>query len=152
MPLIPYRPFSDLDKWFEKEWEEWKSFFSPRLFRFFEEMETPKVDLYEKEGKIIAEVAVPGLKPEEINVEVEDNFLKIEGKKEEKKEEEKKGYYRKEISTGFFRRIIPLPEEIKKESVQATLDDGILRIVMEKVKKEKPKGIKVKVVKEKNKK
>jgi len=149
MPLIPYRPFWDLEKWFEKEWEDWDRYLTTRFPKFFGQMETPKVDLYEKEGKIIAEVAVPGMKPEEINVEVEDNVLKIEGKKEERKEEEKKGYYRKEISAGFFRRIIPLPEEIKKESVQATLEEGILKIVMEKAKKEKPKGVKIKVVKEK---
>jgi HSP20 family protein len=149
MPLIPYRPFWDLERWFEREWDDLDRFFNAPVSKIFARMDFPKVDLYEKEGKIVAEVAVPGIKPEEINIEIEDNVLKIEGKKEEKKEEEKKGYYRKEISTGFFRRIVPLPTEVKKDNVQASLEDGILKIVMEKATKEKTKGIKIKVSKEK---
>jgi len=149
MSLIPYRPFWDLERWFEKEWDDVDRSLIARFPKFFGQMETPRVDLYEKEGRVIAEVAVPGMKPEEINVEIEDNVLKIEGKKEEKKEEEKRGYYRKEISTGFFRRIIPLPTEVKKDNVQASLEEGILKIVMEKATKEKTKGIKIKVSKEK---
>lgn len=141
MPLIPYRPFRDLEEWFEQEWPE---IWFPRLPAF----RAPRMDIYEDNGKVIAEVELPGVDPKNIEVEVKDNYLKVEAKAEEKKEEKKKGYYRKELSKGYYKRVVPLPVEVIGEKAEASYEEGILKIVIPKVKpvkKEEKKKIKIKV-------
>jgi len=146
MPLIPYRPFWDLDRWFE-EWPEW----SERLFSRMPQvpmMKTPRMDIYEDNGNVIAEVELPGVDPKNIEVEVKDNYLKVEAKAEEKKEEKKKGYYRKEISAGYYKRVVPLPVEVVGDKAEAAYEEGILKVVIPKEKpkkKEEKKPIKIKV-------
>lgn len=147
MPIIPWRPFRDIERWFEEEgWpEEWPRFKFPML-------RTPRVDIYETEKEVVAEVELPGVDPKNVEVEVRDNVLKIEAKKEEKKEEKGKGYYRKEISAGYYKRAVPLPVEVVGEKAEAAFEGGILkvRIPKKEVKKEEKKGIKIKVTKEKS--
>jgi len=147
MPLIPWRPFWDL---VEGDWlDEWLE--RPRWRQWLEEVpvvRTPKIDIYEDNGNLIAEVELPKVDPENINVEVKDNVLRLEAKSEEKKEEKKKGYYRKEISSGYFKRVLSLPVEVIGDKTEAEYRDGILKITMPKAKPQKEsKGVKIKVKK-----
>jgi len=141
MPLIPYRPFWDIDRWFEEEWpERWL----PRIPAF----RAPRMDIYEDNGNVVAEVELPRVDPKNIEVEVKDNILKVEAKTEEKKEEKGKEYYRKELSRGFYKRAVPLPIEVIGEKAEASFEGGILKVVIPKqkpVKKEEAKRIKIKV-------
>lgn len=141
MPLIPYRPFWDLNRWFEEEWPE-------RWFPRIPALRTPKMDIYETDGNVVAEVELPGVDSKNIEVEVKDNVLKVEAKAEEKKEEKGKGYYRKELSKGYYKRAVPLPVEVVGEKAEASFEGGILKVVIPKVKpkkREKEKPIKIKV-------
>lgn len=140
MPIIPYRPFWDLDRWFEDEWPE-------RWFPKLPAFQAPKMDIYEDDGNVVAEVELPGVKTENIDVEVRDNVLRVEAKTEEKKEEKKKGYYRREMNRGFYRRAVPLPVEVIGEKAVANCKEGVLKVTIPKAKpkKEKKKGTKVKV-------
>jgi HSP20 family protein len=145
MSLIPYRPFWDIDRWFEEH-----PFFSPHPFgrEFEEELRTPRMDIYEDNGNVIAEVELPGVEPKNIEVEVKDNVLKVEARTEKKKEEKRKGYYRKELSKGFYKRAVPLPTEVQGEKAAASFEGGMLKVVIPKQKpskKEKEKKIKIKV-------
>ena len=149
MPLIPRRPFWDIERWFEEgpEWE-WPEFRFPRIIPRFPMMRAPRMDIYEDNGNVVAEVELPGVDPKDINVEVKDNILKVEARTEEKKEEKRKGYYQKEMSWGFYKRAVPLPVEVIGEKAEATYKEGILKVVIPKVKpkkEKKQKGIKVKV-------
>ena len=92
MPIIPWKPFWELERWFEEEWPEleWPEFRFPRI-------RTPRMDIYEEGNNIVAEVEIPGIDPKNIEVEVKDNILKVEAKEEEKKEVKEKGYFKKEI-------------------------------------------------------
>ncbi len=146
MSIIPWRPFGDIDKFFDDEWlEDW--FERPRWGRLVPAMRTPKMDIYEDNGNLVAEVELPGVDPKNINVEVKDNYLKVEAKKEEKKQEKEKGYYRKELSRGYFKRVVLLPEKVKGEKAEAEYKEGILKVIIPKEKPEKKeeKGIKIKV-------
>jgi len=149
MPLIPWRPFWEIERFFEEEWPEvweWSRFRFPEFRR-------PRMNISETDKDVIAEVELPGVDPKDIEVEVGDNFLKVQAKKKEEKEQKKKGYYKKEISTGFYKRVVPLPVQVKGEKAQAAYKDGILKVVIPKVtpkKVEKKKATKVKVKDAKN--
>lgn len=144
MAIIPWRPFWDIERWFEEEWPEmweWPRFRFPII-------RTPRMDISETEKDVIAEVELPGVDPKNIEVEVKNNVLRVEAKKEEKKEEKRKGYYRKEISKGFYKRAVPLPAEVIGEKAEAEYTDGILKVVIpklspKKVKKKKPIKIRI---------
>jgi HSP20 family protein len=162
MPIIPWRPFWDLERWFEEH-----PFFSPHRFaRDFEEewpemwerpsfrlpmLRAPRMDISETDKEVIAEVELPGVDLKDIEVQVKNNILKVEAKTKKKEEEKKKGYYRKEISAGFYKRAVPLPVEVIGEKAKADYEDGMLRISIPKKEKtkKKVKPIKVKVKKSK---
>lgn len=135
MPLIPYHHFRDLG----------------RLFGEGSMIRTPKMDIYEKDGNIVAEIELLGIDPKNIEVEVKDNVLKVEARTEKKKEEKKKGFYHRELSRGYYRRAIPLPAEVVSEKASADYGDDILKIVIPKAKikrkKEKVRRTKVKIKK-----
>lgn len=141
MPIIPWRPFRDIEEWLQEWWpEEWfEEFPLPRI-------RTPRMNVYEEDNNVVVEAELPGVKPEDIDIEVKENQLKIEAKREEKKEEKEKGYWRKELRAAHFKRIIPLPIEVVGEKAEASFEDGILKITIPK--KELPKekkGVKIKV-------
>ena len=146
MTLIPWRPFWDMERWFEEEPEFWTG---PRLR--IPTIKTPRANVYETDKELIIEAELPGADPKKINVDVENDVLRIEAKTEEKKEEKKKGYYRKEIITGSYKRVMPLPKEVIGGKAKADYEDGILKISIpkKKVKEEKKKVIKIKVKKNK---
>lgn len=145
MALIPYNPFRDIEKFFD----EWATKFDELAFPGISLIEEPKMDIYEKEGKLVAEIAMPGVDPKSIEVSVEDNVLRVEAKKEEKVEEKKKNYYRKEIKAGYLKRMVVLPVEVEDKKAQATYQNGVLKIEIPKKeeKKEKAKKVPVKVIK-----
>jgi HSP20 family protein len=141
MPIIPWRPFWDIEKWFEEFWpEEWE--FS------FPKIRTPRMDIYEKDDKVIAEVELPGVDPKNIEVEVKDNVLSVTAKGREVKEEKEKGYYKREMGERYFKRQVLLPTEVIEEKAEAEYENGILRVTIPKAKaKEEKKKIKIKVKK-----
>lgn len=149
MPIIPRRPFWDIERFFEEEgWPwEWPERFLPRIPRIPSLMRTPRMDIYETDGEVVAEVELPGINPKNIEVEVKENTLKVEAKAEEKKEEKKKGYYRRELGRRYYKRVVPLPVKVIEEKAEATYEEGILKVVIPKVKpvKKKEKKIKIKV-------
>jgi HSP20 family protein len=142
MPIIPWRPFWEIEKWFEEFWpEEWPEFRFPRI-------RTPRMDIYEKDDKVIAEVELPGVDPKDIEVEVKDNVLSVSAKGKEVKEEKGKGYYRREMGERYFKREVLLPTEVVEERAEAEYENGILKVTIPKAKpKEEKKKIKIKVKK-----
>jgi HSP20 family protein len=145
MALIPYRPFRELEQIFE----EWASKFHEVGLPEFFTIEEPKMDIYEADGKVVAKIEMPGIDPKSIDVSIENNLLRVEGKKEEKVEEKKKGYYRKELKSGYLKRVVSLPLEVVGEKAQASYQNGLLTVEVPKVKEaqRKKKKIKVKIKK-----
>ena len=155
MSLVPWRPFRDLDNWFEDDlpdfWEWPEKLFTTTANSGL--MRAPKADLYESDGNIVVEFELPGVDPKDIDLEVKDNMVKIEAKSEEKKEEKKKGYYKKELSRGYYKRVLPLPVEVQDKKAEASYDNGVLKIVIPKVeeKKKESRKVQIKVKKQKTK-
>jgi len=144
MSLISYNPYNPF-KEIEKIFDEWASQFNELSLPELLKIEEPRIDLYEQNDKLVAEIEMPGIDPKTIDVAIEDNLLKVEAKKEEKKEEKKKGYYKKEIRSGYLKRMIALPVEVKGEKAKASYKNGVLRVEMPKIEAKIAKEKKIKV-------
>lgn len=126
--------------------------------KFFEDMPnlpekmttfTPAVDVYQDKNNVVVETPLAGVDPEKVNVSVENDVLKIEGKSEHQSEVDEKNYYRKEVRTGSFYRAVALPTQVKGEQARATFENGMLKVIIPKAEAVKPKTIKVCVKKDK---
>jgi HSP20 family protein len=98
---------------------------------------TPAVNIKENKNNYEVSVAVPGLKKNDINIDVEENMLTISCEKEESKEEKDERYTRKEYNYTSFSRSFTLPEEVIKEKIEAAYEDGVLRITLPKTEETK---------------
>jgi HSP20 family protein len=88
----------------------------------------PKVDVFEKDGRLITRVDLPGVKKEDVTVEVTDGHLALSGERKQETEEKKDNVYRSERQYGTFYRAVPLPEGVKLEDVKATFTGGVLEV------------------------
>ena len=105
---------------------------------------TLAVDLYEKDDNVLVEAAVPGFKPEEIDINVSGETLTIKGEaKTEKESKDNKNYIRRERTFGSFERIITLPEGLDTDKASAKFENGVLTLTFPKSEKVKPKTIKI---------
>jgi|AHKK01.1.fsa_nt_gi HSP20 family protein len=108
------------------------------------ETAAPYVDIKEKEGKIIVTADIPGVEKGDISINIRGDTLEISAEKKEEKAEEEEGYIRRERRYKKFYRSIPLPTEVDKDNVDATFENGVLRIEMPKLAIEEVKKIAVK--------
>lgn len=138
---IKWRQFKELEKIPHfpdiPEGEDWVPFVP--TFR----AEEPAVDIYQDKNNLYVEVLLAGIKPENIEISIEDSILIIAGKIEEKKETKEKDYLRKEIRKGSFRRVIKLPVEVKGDKAIAESIEGMLKITIPKIAKASPKAKKI---------
>lgn len=99
---------------------------------------TMPVEITDKGEEYDIRAELPGVKKEDLDIDIEENYLKINAKKYEEKDEKDKNYKRSEFSYGEFSRVVQLPEEIDVEKTEAKLDSGVLKIKAPKMSKEKP--------------
>lgn len=104
----------------------------------------PSVDLVERENEFEVTVDLPGLKPEEVTVEFKGGALWITGERKEETEEKTETYHRVERRHGEFRRVLPLPSEVKESAIEAKFTDGVLGITVPKAEAAKTQRIEVK--------
>lgn len=90
----------------------------------------PDVDVFQKNNELTIRADLPGLRREDVNVEITDDSVHIQGERRREHAEEREGYYRTERSYGSFNRVIPLPEGAITEQAKATFKDGVLEITM----------------------
>jgi HSP20 family protein len=105
----------------------------------------PPVDIYEDEHKIVLKLEVPGLKQEDLDIQIENNTLTVRGERKFEKEEKEENFHRIERRYGSFFRSFTVPNTVNTESVKASYDAGVLRVELEKRAEAKPKQIKVQV-------
>lgn len=99
---------------------------------------TMPVEITDKGQEYDIRAELPGIKKEDLDIDIEENYLKINAKKYEEKDEKEKNYKRSEFNYGEFSRVVQLPEEIDVEKTEAKLDSGVLKIIAPKMSKEKP--------------
>jgi len=91
---------------------------------------TPTVDIHKVDGNLLVTAELPGLKKEEVKVELTDTALIIQGERKLEHKEDQEGYHRYERTYGNFYRSIALPEGFKAEETKAELTDGVLKITI----------------------
>ncbi len=101
------------------------------------------LDMYETADEIIVKAALPGVKPEETDIQVVGDQLVIQTHVREPKTENVTYWYR-ELVPGQYRRTIALPSQVKTDKVEATFENGLLTIRLPKVEEAKPKKIQIK--------
>lgn len=99
----------------------------------------PAVNITENKEDYAVSLAVPGLKKEDFNINVNGSMLTISCEKEENKEEKGKKFTRKEFNYSSFSRSFTLPDEINKEKIDAHYTDGVLKLTMPKKEEAKKK-------------
>ena len=101
------------------------------------------IDVYQTPVSIIVESAVAGVEPENIDIEITPDSVAIKGKRMKKERVDEKDYLYSECFWGRFSRSIILPQEIDAEKAHASLKNGILKVVLPKVNRQKAKKLKV---------
>jgi len=146
MALVRYEPWGLLNQLHG----EIDRLFDNRLQRYGDDREqlatsdwVPAVDIREEEDRYVIHADVPGVKPEDIEVHMEDGVLSIKGQRESETKEEREGYKRVERVRGSFFRRFSLPDGANAEAISAKSVNGVLEIVIPKQAKVMPKRIKV---------
>lgn len=103
----------------------------------------PAVDIREEQERYVIHADVPGVKPEEIEIHMEDGVLSISGQRESETKDEREGYKRVERVRGNFFRRFSLPDTADADGISARSANGVLEIVIPKQAKVMPKRIKV---------
>lgn len=105
----------------------------------------PSVDVYEEKDTVVVKAELPGMKKEDIEVNLAGDTLTIKGEKKEDKEVKEDNYYRRERSYGSFLRSVALPSEVKSDQIKANFKDGVLEIRLPKTEEAKQKSVAVKI-------
>ena len=119
---------SELDRVFDEP--AWPSFRWPTFAIAAPETVawSPGIDVFEKDHRLVTKVDLPGMKKEDVKVEVIDGQLAISGERKTEVEDKKENVYRCEREYGSFYRAVPLPEGSRLEDVKATFADGVLEV------------------------
>ncbi len=105
----------------------------------------PAVDIYETEQALVVKADLPDIKPEELDIRVENNILTIRGERKFEKKVDENNYLRVERSYGSFSRSFSLANTVNTEAIKADYKNGVLTLSIPKREEAKPKQIKVHV-------
>ena len=92
----------------------------------------PRVDVFEREGKLVVKAELPGVKKDDIDFQVTDGDLVLRAERREEQEVKEENWYRMERSSGSLYRRLPIPEGVKADQIQATLTEGVLEVTIPK--------------------
>jgi len=148
-PMTATSPFGLVRRFaedMERMFEDFGDFRFPKVFgkEFFpfrteKDVEwVPEIEVLQNNGQFTVRCDLPGMKKDDIKIELRDEVLSISGERNEEKKEESEGYYRSERNYGSFYRQVPLPAGGKTDTAEATFRDGVLEIKMVAAAKELP--------------
>jgi len=130
---FPVTPFRDIERWFEDMWKRPFSLLSPSLYSDVDLRSElygimPTVDIFEEGNELVFKADLPGMKKEDIKIDLTENMLTISGEKVKTEKIEKGEYYAHERTYGSFYRRFELPTDVNIEKVTAHYDNGILEL------------------------
>lgn len=104
----------------------------------------PSVDISETQNAIVLEAELPGMKPEEVDITIDNNVITLRGERKFEKKDERDNYHRVERSYGSFTRSFTLPRTVTGEDAQAEFSNGVLRVTLPKREEAKSRKIEIK--------
>lgn len=102
------------------------------------------VDVSESEDEYLIKASLPGINPEDLDINIESNVLSIKGEYKEEEEHEDRQYHMRERRSGNFCRSFSLPNSVNTEAIEATYEAGVLTLSLPKAEEAKPQRIDVK--------
>ena len=144
--LVRWEPFRDLvslreamDRLFEE------SFVRPRTTWLAPiGVEALAVDMYETDDAVVVKSAIPGIKPEDLEISVTGDTLTIKGETRAEEEVKEENYIRRECRYGSFCRSLAIPVSVVADEAEAEFENGVLTLTLPKAEEVKPRAIKVK--------
>src|SRR5207249_3971391 len=106
---------------------------------------TPNVEMFQRGNNLVVRADLPGLNKEDVQVDIADDVVTIQGERKQEHEEEREGFYRNERSYGSFYRTIPLPEGTITDSAKASFKNGVLEIVLQAPPREVSRGRRINI-------
>lgn len=104
----------------------------------------PPVDIYETEKEIVVKADLPEVKPEDVDIRMENNTLTLRGERRFEKDVKDENYHRVERLYGSFSRTFALPGTVDADKIDARYEQGVLRVILPKREEARPKQIRVK--------
>ncbi len=104
----------------------------------------PSVDTYEKDNAIEIRAELPGVKKDDISIDVRNNILTLSGERNYDEDVNEENYYRRERFYGKFQRAFTLPDNVDADKIEAHFEDGVLKITVPKTEQSQTKKIEVK--------
>ncbi len=145
MVMQRWDPFRDLRQMEDTMGRLWHGFGGAPVYRTGNEDWNILIDVVQQNDDIIVKASVPGIKPEEIDVAIEDNILTVRAERKPDFEARDVTYLIQERPTGSFFRALRLPDTVDTEKVHSAYENGVLTITMPKAEEKKKKQIQVKV-------
>lgn len=119
-----------------------KQFFGDDLLSSFKGVNIPTTDVYTKDNTLVVEAHLPNFDQKDVNIQVDGNALVISAERHEKEEDKDKKYVVRESSSSFYRRVA-LPQRADADSVEAHLNEGVLKVSVPLTPLPEPKKIEV---------
>ena len=129
------RWFDDIDTWFDT------GFFTDLP----DSMWRPAIDVEEKDGKFLVKADLPGMKKNDIHIELKDGYLTLRGERKSEHEENEDNYHRIERTYGTFERTFKVPDGVSEKDIHAKYKDGVLELTVPTPKVEEPKTVELKI-------
>ena len=104
----------------------------------------PAIDMYQTDEDVVIEMAIPGLKPDDVHITITGDTLTVRGEYKDEGEKKDRTYHIRERQYGTFERSILLPTEVNADKAKAEFDNGMLTITLPKAEEVRPKTITVK--------
>ncbi len=118
----PFAELAELRSRFDRMFDEWLD--------GRERAWTPAIDVVREDGHLVVRADLPGIKPEEVKIEVEDEILTVSGEHQESTEEKDEHFVRRERRYGSFRRSMPLPAGVDPKKIEAKTHDGVVEVTI----------------------
>ena len=145
MVLQRWDPFRDLRQMDDTVNRLWRGFGGTASYRDGAEDWNILIDVIQHKDDIVVKASVPGVKPDEIEVAIEDNVLTLRTERKPDYDLKEVNYLIQERPTGSFFRALHLPDTVDANKIQSSYDNGVLTITMPRAEEKKRKQIQVKV-------
>jgi HSP20 family protein len=140
--LMRWDPFDDMRS-LRQRMDRLFGDFAPRVLTWEPAELGFALDVYETDDALVVRGALPGVRPEEVDISVTGDVLTIKGETKSEEETKDGNYHRRELRYGSFARSIPLPTRVNHDKAEATFENGVLTVTLPKAEEVKPKSIKI---------